>query len=201
MFRSKPSSSNTSSKASSSATNAADKLKAAREKALQIKQLQEEALAALPLNKLYIVLWIRNDPPIANDFHWGMYYHKTKKAGTKYHMKNLGPGWIADHGTTSGVFKSQFLCVLIEIGTISADNEGTLDRIMRSYDDTANTIPGFTCRVWVLMILPHLIQLGLLRCSDLAGLEQECFIFGNECMNAAAGNDQPRPVRVSRRCL
>jgi len=200
MFRSKPSSEKPASKPSGGPVTAAERQKAAREGALRIKQFQEAALAALPQRKLYIVLWIRNDPPIANDFHWGFYYHETTTGGTKYHMKSLGGGWIADHGTTSGVFKSQFPCVLIEIGSISADKEGMLDRIMRSYDGSANTTPGFTCRVWVFMILPLLIQAGLLRCNDLAGLQQECFGYGNEYMSSAARNDQPRPVRVSSRC-
>ena len=115
-------------------------------------------------------------------------------------MKGLGAGWIADHGRTGCVFKSQFLCVLIEIGNIPADKEGTLDHLMRSRDGSANTTPGLTCRVWVFVILPLLIQVGLLRCNDLAGLEQECFNLGNECMDSAAGNDQPRPVRISSRC-
>ena len=200
MFQSKPSSSNNSAKASSTATKVAGIQKTGREGALQIKRLQEQALRDLPPRKLHIVLWIRNDPPSANDFHWGFYYHKTEDGGTKYHMKNLGSGWIADHGPTGGVFKSQFLCVLVEIGTISADNEGQLDQIMRSLDSSANTTPGFTCRVWIFTLLPLLIQLDLLRCSDLAALEQECFSFGNECMISASKNNQPRPVRVSRRC-
>jgi hypothetical protein len=200
MFRSKPSSTKPASKTSGDPVTAAERQKSARDEALRIKQLQEVALAALPQHKLYIFLWIRQDPPIANDFHWGFYYHKTKVGGTEYHMKSIGGGWIANHGSTGGVFKSQFLCVLIEIGSISADKEGTLDRIMKSYDSSANTIPGLTCRFWVFMILPLLIQAGLLRCDDLVGLQQECFGYGNECMSSAANNDQPRPVKVSSRC-
>lgn len=200
MFRSNPSNSDPASNTSSSAMARTERMKASREGALRIKQLQEAALAALPQRKLHVVLYIRSDPPIANDFHWAFYYHNFEDGGTKYHMTNIGPGWIADHGTTRGVFKSNFLCVIIEIGGIPAAQEGTLDQIMRSHDDSANDAPGFTCRVWVLTIITRLIQAGLLRCEDLAALEQECFDFGNACMVLAARNDQPRPVVVSSRC-
>lgn len=96
--------------------------------------------------------------------------------------------------------KSQFLCVLIEIGSIPADQEGTLDQIMRSLDGSANSIPGFTCRVWVLRILSLLIQVELLCCNDLSGLQEDYLNLGNACMVTAADNDQPRPVKVSSRC-
>ena len=157
MFPSRSSGIEPKSKISAGSMTAAEGQKAAREKTLQIKQLQESALAALPQRKIYIVLWIRNFPPVANDFHWGFYYHKTESGGTKYHMRNLGSGWIADHGNTDGVFKSLFLCVLIEIGSIHVDKGGILDQIMRSYDSTANSTPGFSCRVWIFMILKFLI--------------------------------------------
>lgn len=81
----------------------------ARERALAIKKSQEDALARLPLNTLYIVLDIRSDPPQPNDFHWGYYFHTSPRGGSKYHMRNLGGGWIPDHGETGGVFKSNFL--------------------------------------------------------------------------------------------
>ena len=157
----------------------------------EIRRLQEAALEALPLNKLYIGLWIRDDPPQPNNFHWGFYYHTHKKGGTKYHITNIGRGWIGGHGPTSGVFKSLFLCVLIEIGSIPAEKEVELDRIMRSEDDSLNSIVGVSCRVWIFAILPHLIETGLLRCDDLDSLQQECFGFGNAHMMSAKENDQP----------
>lgn len=200
MRQSKPIGVNAASNTSRNSVTAAERQKAVREKALEIKQLQELALVALPQGKLYMLLYIRSDPPIANDFHWAFYYHKTKSGGTKYHVRNLGSGWIAGHGSAGGVFKSQFLCVLIEVGSIPADKEGTLDQTMKSLDGSVNTIPGLTCRVWIFMILPLLIQAGLLQCNDLAGLQQECCDFGNAHMTSSASNDQPRPVEISNRC-
>lgn len=178
----------------------AEKSKEAKERALRIKQLQEEALEKLPAPKLYVVLFLRNDPPTANNFHWGFYYHQHKRGGTKYHMRNVNNGWMPDHATTGGVFKSNFLCVIIQIGTIPGDKEQQLDQTMRTYDANANDIPGITCRVWIFKILALLVQCGLVRCDNLQTLQEECLAFGNQYMNDAAKNNQPRPFVVSRHC-
>lgn len=118
--------------------------KTAKERASAIKKTQEEALTRLPLNALYIVLYIRSDPPQPNDFHWGYYFHTGPQGGYKYHMRNLGGGWIPDHGKTGGVFKSNFLCVLIQIATVPQGKHGQLDQIMKSRDHDVNSIPGVT---------------------------------------------------------
>ncbi|EFW20478.1 conserved hypothetical protein [Coccidioides posadasii str. Silveira] len=81
----------------------------ARERASIIKKAQEDALARLPLNTLFIVLYIRSDPPQSNDFHWGYYFHTSAQGGLKYHMRNLGGGWFPDHGPT-GAFSSPISC-------------------------------------------------------------------------------------------
>lgn len=52
-----------------SAPGTASRTVSARERALVIRKAQEDALARLPLNTLYIVLYIRSDPPQPNDFH------------------------------------------------------------------------------------------------------------------------------------
>ncbi|KAJ5492700.1 hypothetical protein N7539_001446 [Penicillium diatomitis] len=175
--------------------------KTARERAALIKKQQEDALAALPLNALFIVLWIRSDPPRPNDFHWGYYFHTNSQGGVKYHMRNIGGGWMPDHGPTGGVFKSNFLCVLIQVGTIPEAARNTLDQTMRSHDGDVNTIPGVTCRVWVLTIFRRLMQYGIVRCSDIGGLERECMTLGNQYSPGAAINQQPRPVVRSSLCL
>ena len=173
----------------------------ARDRALAIKRTQEEALARLPLNALYIVLYIRSDPPRPNDFHWGYYFHTSPRGGLKYHMRNLGGGWIPDHGTTGGVFKSNFLCVLIQIANVPLAKHSLLDQIMRSHDGDVNSIPGVTCRVWLMAILQKLIQHGIVHCSNVDALQQECMVFGNQYSAGAAMNTQPRPVVSSRLCF
>lgn len=172
-----------------------------KEKGLALKKIQEEALAKLPLNTLYIVLYIRQDPPEPNDFHWSYYFHTSSKGGLKYHMKNLGSGWISDHGPSSGVFKSNFLCVLIQIGVVPEVNHGLIDQIMKSLDEYANHIPGFTCHMWALRILQKFIRHGLVQCSSVEGFKEECLAFGNKYSPGAANNDQPRPVVISTLCV
>ncbi|OJD10819.1 hypothetical protein ACJ73_09685 [Blastomyces percursus] len=164
------------------------------DRALAIRKAQEDALARLPLNTLYIVLWIRSDPPRPNDFHWGYYFHTTPRLGLKYHVN----GWITDHGSTGGVFKSNFLCVLVEIASVPPAKHSHLDQVIRSRDRDLNSIPDVTCRVWLVVILQALIQAGVVRCSSVEALQQECMAFGNQYSAAAAENIQPRPVVRSR---
>jgi hypothetical protein len=169
----------------------------------EVKRLQEIALAQLPRNGLFIVLYLRSDLPLPNDFHWSLYFHTTagtQPGGHKYHIKNLSNGWITDHGPTAGVFKSNFLCVLIQIAAISQERMRETDAIIRSKDDQINQIPGVSCRVWLMTILAILRARSLLKCNDLYALQEECFRFGNEHSVGALGNDQPRPVKRSRLC-
>ncbi|OAX82078.1 hypothetical protein ACJ72_03578 [Emergomyces africanus] len=43
-------------------------------------------------------------------------------------------GWITDHGPTSGIFKSSFLCVLIHIAAVPHEKNLQVDQIMKSLD-------------------------------------------------------------------
>ena len=111
------------------------------------------SLAALKPNGLYFILFIRDDPPQPNDFHWGLYLHRdADTGGTKYHIKQQGIGWITDHGTTAGVFKSFLLIGLFRIADIPPGWEAHLDRTIRTYDNQINT-PGVDCRVWLFWVL------------------------------------------------
>lgn len=170
-----------------------------RNTGLQIKQLQESALATLPKQQLYIGLWIRGDPPVLNDFHWAFYHHPTIGAGTKYHIKNLGDGWVADHQSAHGVFKDLFLCVLIAIGTIPEQKQELLEQTMSTYDNELEST-RFTCRTWLFEIMTLLVKAEILRCDSLEDLQRECYYIGNQFKDAAAKNEQPRPVVYSRYC-
>lgn len=68
---------------------------------------------------------------------------------------------------------------------------------MRSYDNTVNSIPGVTCRVWLFRIYSLLLQNRLVRCDNVNSLEQECKALGNDTMMGAWNNLQPRPVKIS----
>jgi hypothetical protein len=148
-------------------------------------------------------LFIRGDPPAANDFHWGFYHHKSAAGGTKYHIKNIGANpnhWITDHAPTGGVFKSNFLCTLIKIADVPAAKDSQLDGIMKAYDGALSTIPGVTCRVWLFTIMALLVQYGVVRCNDLNALQAECMSIGNHYRFGAVANHQPRPVATATCC-
>lgn len=183
-----------------SSSSAPPKPKTGKERAQEIRQAQQEALASLPHRTLFIVLFIRSDPPPANDFHWGFYYHKNAAGGTKYHIRNMGSGWIPDHASTGGVFKSNFLCTLIKIADVPAAKESQLDSAMRAYDNSLSTIPGLTCRVWLFTVMALLVQYGVVRCNDLNALQTECMSIGNQHRLGAAANNQPRPVAAATLC-
>ena len=155
----------------------------------------------LEVGRIYVLLFVRSHPPKADDFHWGIYAHTEKKGGRKYHIKTLGNGWIADHGPTSGVFKSFLLVGLFHIATIPAEQTwfDYLDEIMRTYDNQLNNT-GTTCRVWSLWIFQLLQSHNILLCSDLDALEAEIFEFGNKYAADAADGKQPRPIKTSKIC-
>ena len=172
----------------------------ARQKPADIKKKQAETLAGLAPGSLHISLYNRSDPPLPNDVHWAFYLHNgtsSTPGGTKYHARGIGGGWIAGHEAVRGIFTDNFLCVVIQIATIPPSAHGRVDEIMRSYDDSLNSIPGITCRVWILTVLRILVDEWFVHC-DIGELEKDCFEFGNEHSATASANQQPRPVVKSR---
>lgn len=162
------------------------------------------ALANLDTGGLYIILFIRNDPHILGDFHWALYLHRDPlRGGTKYHVKQQGGGWIADHGPTAGVLKSFLLIGLFQIALVPAGRESDVDGALRTYDHSLN-MAGITCRVWILRVLALLQNptngYSILKCPELKALEEEIKVWGNENAASAALNRQPRPIAWSKLC-
>lgn len=182
--------------------------------------VQTTALETLPPNTLYIALWIRNDPPETNDFHWALYHHHNASiGGKKYDVKGINKNnshWVTDHAWTGNIFKTNFLCVLIRIADLGhgdGDDGERLDEGIHALDGCVNDIPGVTCRVWLFVVLERLVREGVWGLRDDIGdvdgggdglgllrLEKECMEFGNRVRQEAALNIQPRPVVVSRFC-
>ena len=153
---------------------------------------------------LYVVLFIRADSPVKDDFHWALYLHQiSNNGGSKYHIKNQGSGWITDHGMTSGIFKEFLLVGLFHIATVRDGLRSHVNLILRTYDTSLNT-PGISCRVWLLWVLALLQQpingCLILKCTDLDILEAEIKAWGNDHAISAAENKQPRPIGVSMEC-
>ena len=169
----------------------------AKAKALEIQRVQEQALRQLSPDTIYIALWLRNDPPPLDDFHWALYHHEGPNGGTVYQVKGLSEGWITDHGFHGCIFKSLFLCGLIQIGSIPATMRQELDSTIRSLDASLNQIVNVTCKVWLFEVLPLLVRKGFVRCEDPQACKAECLAFGNKIRFDASGNVQPRPVTVA----
>lgn len=155
-------------------------------------------------NNIYIALYIRQDPPIPNDFHWALYLHlnpATSSGGRKFHIRNQGQGWIVEHCSTAGIMKEFLLVGLIRIANIPFGSEAEVDKLLRSCDNRID-LPETTCRVWLFWVLRELqkpLNDGtiVLKCVDLNFLEKEILQWGNENANSASQNVQPRPVAES----
>ncbi|KAJ5272682.1 hypothetical protein N7478_007807 [Penicillium angulare] len=156
------------------------------------------SLNSFNINSLYILLYIGHDPPQPNNFHWAFYFHRDhQQGGTKYHVKDIGQGWIADHSDIRFIMKEFLLVGLFKIADVPHGQEDFLDQTMRTFDDKLNT-PETTCRVWILWVFDILQQprdgQRILKSNDLAKLEIEIKEWGNQCAMSAARNEQPRPV-------
>lgn len=82
-----------------------------RDRLAEISRLQGLALA--------IVVMVRSDPFTLHDFHLGDGFHQsTATGGSKYHIQSIATGWVTDQGPRRGVFKTKFLCVLVQIATV-----------------------------------------------------------------------------------
>lgn len=182
-----------------------------RENALRIKAEQEHASTLLTSNSLFIVLYIRADPPNANDFHWSFYHHHELSphakvaGGTKHEAVNQNLRWYVEHTFTGCIFKTVFLCVVIQIADIADARVREMEAIMHERDEDLNEIEGVTCRIWLKHTLKKLVQAGVVECrGDLAGrdledvVEEEMFAIGNMFMDDAARNIQPRPMTKSK---
>ncbi|RPD53258.1 hypothetical protein L226DRAFT_540779 [Lentinus tigrinus ALCF2SS1-7] len=159
----------------------------------------------LVVGGIYIILFLRtksNDQPDACNCHWGLYHHIDPMSGVKYHIKNMGVGWIADHGLTRRAMGSMFLIGLLRIGHCAPQDRGRLQTIVESFP--LNQVPpgygSLTCITWTLHIVNLFRRHQYVRCDDLSALEQEATNMGMAHWGPAYDNVQPRPISDSRVC-
>ena len=153
---------------------------------------------------LYVLSYIRDDPPKSDDFHWALYHHRNvSTGGTKYHIRGISDHWITDHSTIRGVLKELFLVGMFQIAVTPDSREKAVDQALRSLDDTINN-GDISCRVWLRRVLEVLKGLGgdspVVKYGDGEALEREIKDWGNEHSKSAALNEQPRPIGKSRLC-
>ncbi|KAL0947272.1 hypothetical protein HGRIS_013394 [Hohenbuehelia grisea] len=158
------------------------------------------AISDLLAGGLYIALSIRGADP-ADAFHWKLWLYTGDGRGIQYHIRNIGSGWITDHGPTKDERNALLLCCLVQIATLDAtggdDQRLELDRLARVDDGRLGPPQEWTCRTWVLAVLERLREKGILRCTDVGAPEEEAFAFGYEHHESANANTQPRPVERS----
>ncbi|KAF2759039.1 hypothetical protein EJ05DRAFT_537401 [Pseudovirgaria hyperparasitica] len=156
------------------------------------------ALSDLQSNGIYVILFLRDDQPDPDNFHWGLYHHhNADSGGWKYHIKGRTGYWHADHGHTKGVFKSFLLIGLFHICTIPPGWEAHVDAVMRQYDGVLNNNPATSCSAWLFWVLAQLqkpVNGYRILSADLGYLEREIKDFGNMHSRSAVANNQPRPI-------
>ncbi|KAK7541672.1 hypothetical protein BKA81DRAFT_79137 [Phyllosticta paracitricarpa] len=159
------------------------------------------ALEELKPQGLYVALYIRDDPPKPNDFHWALYLHEINgKGGTKYHVKGRQGRWMADHTETKGLLKEFLLVGLFQIAAVPDGLQRQVDEAFRSLDEKINEV-DVTCRTWVFRVLEILRQSeqSLIQ-EDMDALETEVKEWGNQHSLSASKNEQPRPIGISKSC-
>ncbi len=141
---------------------------------------------------LYVNLYVREPEVDPDNFHWALYFHHNEVfGGTKYNVKQQGPGWIAEHGVTKGALKSLFVVGLFRIANVPSEMEERTKALICQEDGKLNDIPGITCKVWLLRGLERLQANGILKCGDLVALEEEVKGWGNGHQQSAIDAEKP----------
>ncbi|EPQ56783.1 hypothetical protein GLOTRDRAFT_4621, partial [Gloeophyllum trabeum ATCC 11539] len=153
------------------------------------------AAMSLQAGALYIIIFDRGVP---DSFHWGLYHHTSSDRGIKYHIKQMGSSWIADHGETGGATKSIYLIGFLRIAQVPADKVGDVNHIITNVPYTS--VPGLDCVTWTMESIRRLVNAGFVRCSKLAELQDEVQAFAVAEHENAEQNKQPRPIQDSRLC-
>jgi len=128
----------------------------------------------------------------ALDYHWALYHQWSPNRGTKYHIRDLGDGWIEGHEDISNISKDFLL-----IGPLTVAN-GVPAELKEPIKHCLTAVPyngeGVTCRTWVIQALQTCKNAGLIHCSSPEHLEKEAKAFGYSQFEDTANNVQPRPV-------
>lgn len=166
--------------------------------------------ATLTPGGLYIFLYLTSTPG-QRRFHWALYHHysyhevntvrdttMSYSRGYKYHIRNIGGGWIAEHSSKSGITGSAFLIGSILIGHVDLSLSEKVTTIVTQHDEVLNDIPSVTCRVWLKIVLQKLIDGDILKLAGtVAQLEEEITRIGDENEGDALNGILPRPIWTS----
>ncbi|KAK0460772.1 hypothetical protein IW261DRAFT_1533243 [Armillaria novae-zelandiae] len=147
---------------------------------------------SLEIGGLYIMLFGRHQP---GTYHWGIYHHLEVPTDKTSCRKS----WIVESGETSHPLQSSVLVGAIKIGYADPAHRRTLGTSLGEVTCTSPSpdIP-FTCRIWVLMAVNRLMDLGAVRCDSVKALEAEAIAFANQ--HASTRGVPPRPILRSTVC-
>ncbi|THH09487.1 hypothetical protein EW146_g8671 [Bondarzewia mesenterica] len=151
-------------------------------------------MTALEIGGLYIMLFARAIP---DEYHWALYHHWSPHRGTKFHIRNLGEGWIVEHAVVSDAPIQLLLAGFLKIASVRPEDKEVLHDLIAP---VTHDVPNVTCRTWILDAVQACIVAGLVRCASLADLESEAKAFGFVQFEDTVSNVQPRPIAVSKRC-
>lgn len=159
-----------------------------------------KAVMQLEADTLYVLLYMRGEDA-SNGFHWALYLHLDsdsdtgrRQGGLKYHIRDVGQGWMTDHVSTLGVHNELFLIGAVGIARVPKTRREDLDRLVKQDDAELLTIPVLTCRTWVLRVLDRLHDAGLVQESS-EEVEKRAKAFAVEHFGSALLAQQPRPVQ------
>lgn len=151
-------------------------------------------------NSLYIGLYVRDTEP--GTYHWSLYLHHVGSSGKKYHIRNIGSGWMSEFEIIKGALKEMLLIGYLRIANISPDSDAQrqteADRLIEStrYDGE-----GVTCRTWLLDAVQKMRDAGIVRCRSIEALEEEAKAFGATHFSGAGLKTSSPAVVDSKVCM
>ncbi|KAG5640350.1 hypothetical protein DXG03_009104, partial [Asterophora parasitica] len=191
-----------------------------REEAMEfVDQLNMELVSG----GLYVFMTMRAD---VGDCHWGLYLHhsttivasppteqsnrtlppaptkrRTIHRGKKYHVRNLGEGYMPDHQIVGDMLSTLFLVGLLRIGTVQDPAISDVDSIISALDEQVHELSrgnSIYCRTWVVGNIRALVEKGVLATDARdeaiwAHIEE----FGEREWESAEKAVQPRPIMDS----
>ncbi|KAJ7209996.1 hypothetical protein GGX14DRAFT_363864 [Mycena pura] len=134
---------------------------------------------SLDVGDILAVLFSRSE---LDTFHWTICVPMSSKVAAKYHAKNSGDfWWFEDPVPLHSILTSSTVAAAIKIGTM--DPTYASKDVLRQYLSPISMStpavdqekePRFTCRVWFREAIRILHQAGILTCTDVDALEEEC---------------------------
>ncbi|KAF9495955.1 hypothetical protein BDN71DRAFT_1446886 [Pleurotus eryngii] len=141
----------------------------------------------LNVGDILAVLYSRGD---GETFHWAICLPISTRNAVKLHAKDPGLGhWFFEYPPPEDdLVGSKIVCAAIKIGKLAGDFDiAAVENILQAIPMKVPALdaeiePRFSCRVWFKEAVRQLAYAGVITCTDVYALE-------NECNEYARGND------------